>query len=254
MLDKLKFNGAPVLVTGAGSGIGRACCITFAELGASVILAGRTEATLRETEKLIAGKAAATLCFVTDVTREGDVARLRDAVQARFGTVKALINNAGDNLRTKIEDLKTEDWNRILAVDLTSVFLCTKAFLPLLKGAKGPSIVNNASLYGVVGQNAMAAYSAAKGGVVNLTRQLAVDYGPDGIRINAVCPGPVLTERIRGYAEKGLTDLDRIAALTLLNRLADPAEIADVIAFLASDAASYIHGAAIMVDAGHSAR
>ena len=252
MLDKLRFDGAPVLITGAGTGIGKACCLTFAELGASVILAGRDEGPLRETAKLIAK--VDTLVHTCDVTDEAQVARLADAVQARFGQLKALINNAGDNFRAKLHETTAADWHRIIAVDLDSVFYCTKACLPLLMAAKGASIVNNASLYGVVGQSAMAPYAAAKGGVVNLTRQMAVDYGPDGIRVNVVCPGPVLTDRLKGYAERGITDLKKLAALTLLNRMAEPHEIADVIAFLASDAASYIHGATIMIDAGHSAR
>jgi len=252
MLEKLRFDGAPVLITGAGTGIGRACSLTFAELGASVILAGRDEGPLRETAKLI--PQVDTMVHTCDVTDEAQVAGLADAVQARFGRLRALINNAGDNFRAKLHETKAADWHRIIAVDLDSVFYCTKACLPLLRAARGAAIVNNASLYGVVGQAAMAPYAAAKGGVVNLTRQMAVDYGPDGIRVNVVCPGPVLTDRLKGYAERGITDLSKLAALTLLNRMAQPDEIADVIAFLASDAASYIHGATIMIDAGHSAR
>jgi len=254
LLEKLRFDGAPVLITGAGTGIGKACCLSFAELGASVILAGRDESPLKATAKLIAHKAADTMVQVCDVTKEDEVARMAGAVEARFGQLKTLVNNAGDNFRAKLHETKAADWHRIVDVDLNSVFYCTKALLPLLMAAKGASIVNNASLYGVVGQSAMAPYAAAKGAVVNLTRQLAVDYGPDGIRVNVVCPGPVLTDRLKGYAERGITDLKKLAALTLLNRMAEPEEIADVIAFLASDAASYIHGATIMIDAGHSAR
>jgi NAD(P)-dependent dehydrogenase (short-subunit alcohol dehydrogenase family) len=253
MLKKLQFNGAPVVVTGAGTGIGQACCQVLAELGASVVMAGRTEATLRETERLIAGAGVETMCVVADVTREDDVARLRDAVAKRWGHLKALINNAGNNLRARIEDLKTEDWNSIVAVDLNSVYFCAKLFLPLLKAAPGGgAIVNNASIFAVIGNPQMPAYCAAKGGVLALTRQLAVDYGPDGVRVNAVCPGPTLTPRIRSYAERGLTDIKRLASITALKRMAEPEEIADLIVFLASDAASYIHGESVVIDGGQT--
>jgi len=253
MLKKLQFDGAPVLVTGAGTGIGQACCQVLAELGASVVMVGRTEETLRETERLIAGTGVETMCLTADVTREDDVAGVRDAVAARWGHLKALINNAGNNLRAKIEDLKTDDWNSIVAVDLHSVYYCAKLFLPLLKAAPGGgAIVNNASIFAVIGNPQMPAYCAAKGGVLALTRQLAVDYGPDGVRVNAVCPGPTLTPRIRAYAERGLTDTGRLASLTALKRMAEPEEIADVIVFLASDAASYVHGESVVIDGGQT--
>jgi len=253
MLAKLRFNDAPVVVTGAGAGIGQACCVALAELGASVVMVGRTEQTLRETQALIAGTGVATLCHVADVTKEDEVAALRDAVADRWGHLKALVNNAGDNFRAPIHELKTEDWDRIIAVDLTSVYFCSKLLLPLLKRAPGGgAIVNNSSTFGVVGNPLMPAYCAAKGGVLALTRQMAVDYGTENVRVNAVCPGPTLTPRIRGYAERGLTDPKRMGSLTCLGRPAEPEEIADVMAFLASDAASYIHGASIMVDGGYT--
>ena len=253
MLKKLQFNGAPVLVTGAGAGIGQACCRTLAELGASVIMVGRTMEALRETERLIAGPGVETMCIAADVTVEADIARVRDAVAKRWGHLKALINNAGNNFRAKIEELTAEDWNRIVAVDLTSVYLGAKLLLPLLKAAPGGgAIVNNASIFAVIGNPLMPAYCAAKGGVLSLTRQLAVDYGSEGVRVNAVCPGPTLTARIRSYAERGLTDIKRLASITALKRMAEPEEIADVIVFLASDAASYVHGESVVIDGGQT--
>ena len=250
MLERLKFNGEPVLVTGGGSGIGQACCEALAELGATVIIVGRTEATLRETEQKLVRFDVETLCHPTDVRREEDVAALRDAVSERWGRLKALINNAGDNQRATIEELETEDWARILAV-----YYAAKLFMPLLKAAPGGgAIVNTASTFGVVGNPMMPAYCAAKGGVLSLTRQLAVDYGKDGVRANAICPGPTLTPRIRGYAERGLTDTDRLGGLTCLGRMAEPAEIADVMAFLASDASSYMNGASVVVDGGYTVK
>ena len=255
MLRKLKFDGAPVLVTGAGGGIGQACCVSLAELGASLILVGRTEETLRATADRVADFGAETMCHVADVSREQDVLRLHDAVAARWGHLKALVNNAGDNFRSKIVDLATEDWDRVLGVHLGGVFHLTKMFLPLLKAApNGSAIVNMSSIFGVVGNAQMPAYCAAKGAVLSLTRQLAIDYGPEGVRVNAICPGPTVTGRIREYADRGLTDFDRMSALTCLGRMADPEEIGDVTAFLASDAASYMCGATVVVDGGQTAQ
>ncbi len=255
MLDRLKFNGAPVIVTGGGSGIGQACCEVLAELGATVIMVGRTEAKLRETESLIARFGVETLCHVADVSNEDEVAGLRDVVAERWGHVKALINNAGDNFQSNIEELETADWNRILGVNLDSLYYFAKLFLPLLKAAPGGgAMVNTASTFGVVGNARMPAYSAAKGGMLALTRQLAIDYGEQGMRINAICPGPTLTARIQGYVDRGLTDIDHLGALTCMGRMAEPREIADVMAFMASDAASYMNGATVIVDGGYTAK
>lgn len=254
MLERLDFRGAPVLVTGGGTGIGQACCETLAALGASVIVCGRTEASLRETEALLAAKGAECMVSVTDVTREDEVEALREAVAERFGALKALINNAGENSRTPAADLATADWNRLLDVNLNAVFYTSRAFLPLLIAAKGGgAIVNNASIYGLIGSAGMPAYSAAKGAVLSLTRQLAVDYGRMGVRVNTVCAGPTLSPRIKGYIETGRTDPARVTANVLLGRFAECREIADATVFLASDAASYITGTALAVDGGATA-
>lgn len=251
MLDDLRFNGEPVVVTGGGTGIGQACAVVLGELGASVVISGRTEKTLKETQALVEATGAECATWVGDVTDEANVFHLRDHVAERWGHVKGLLNNAGDNFRSPITELKTEDWRRIMDVDLTSVFYACKAFLPLLTRAPGGgAIVNNASIWGVVGNPLMPVYSAAKGGVMALTRQLAVDYGPQGVRVNAICPGPTVTPRLQGYIDRGLTDETKLAADTLVGRIAEAREIANVAVFLLSDAASFVQGESVVIDGG----
>ncbi len=253
MLDKLKFNGQAVIVTGAGTGIGQACCVVLAELGAKVILVGRTMETLRETEALIADSAVGCSSHVVDVSEEDQVAALRDAVAAEHDHVKAVINNAGTNFVSPITELATEDWNRIIAVDLTSVFHMCKSFIPMLAAAPGGgAIVNVASTFGVIGHAEMPVYCAAKGGMISLTRQLAVDYGKQGIRVNSLCPGATMSARVKGYMDKGLVDTEATLNMALLGRFAECDEIANAAAFLASDAASYVHGTALVVDGGQT--
>ena len=253
MLKKLLFNGAPVIVTGAGSGIGQACCVVLAELGASVILVGRTMDKLKETESLIKGTGVEFESHAVDVSDEAQIQGMHAAVATKYDHVKSVINNAGTNIVKRITELETEDWNRIISIDLTSVYYMCKIFIPMLQHAPGGgSIVNVASTFGIIGHPEMPAYCAAKGGMLSLTRQLAVDYGEQGLRVNSLCPGATLSPRVRGYIDAGLVDGEATRKLALLGRLAECDEIANTAVFLASDAASYVHGTALVVDGGQT--
>lgn len=252
MLDRLKFDGAPVVVTGGGQGIGRSTCEVLAELGAHVIVVSKTEANVRETERLLNESGASCEGHVTDVSVKAEVDALAAAVQAKHEQVKSIVNNAGTNFVKKLEDLEEDDWHRIIGIDLSSVYYMCKAFLPLLRKSEGSSIVNVASTFGIIGHPEMPVYCAAKGGVLSLTRQLAVDYGPENIRVNGVCPGATLSPRVKNYINSGMVDGKIVEELALLNRLAECDEIANVIAFLASDAASYVHGTSMVVDGGQT--
>ena len=252
MLKDLQFKGEVVVVTGGGAGIGRACAEALAELGATVVVAGRTAATLDETAAILESRGAECLPVVTDVSNEDQVAALARTVEARWGRAKAIINNAGNNFRSPLADLPTEKWREIMSVNLDGVFYMCRAFIPLLLKAKGPSIVNVASTFGVIGNPQMPVYCASKGAVVNLTRQLAIDYGPQGLRVNSVCPGPTLSPRLKGYIDKGQTSAAVLSQQVKLGRLAECSEIANVAAFLASDAASFMNGATVVVDGGQT--
>ena len=252
MLDRLRFRGELVVVTGGGAGIGRAAAESLVELGATTLLVGRTRATLEAARDDLRAKGGACEFIVADVSREDDVTALVETVGQRYGAVKGLVNNAGTNFRTPLADLQTEKWREIMSVNLDGVFFMSRAFIPLLLRAQSPSILNVASSFGLVGNPQMPAYCASKGAVVNLTRQMAVDYGPQGLRVNALCPGPTLSPRVRGYIEAGLSSADRLKAQVPLGRLAECQEIGDVAAFLVSDAASYMNGACVAADGGQT--
>jgi NAD(P)-dependent dehydrogenase (short-subunit alcohol dehydrogenase family) len=252
VLKQLQFNGEVVIITGAAGGIGRATAEALAELGATTVLVGRTQATLDGVRTALAQNGAESAAFVADVSKEDDVARLRDFVQQKWGRAKAVVNNAGNNFISPITDLSTEKWHELIAVDLDSIFYMCRAFIPLLLESKNPSILNVASTFGHIGNPHMPVYCAAKGGVVSLTRQLAVDYGGQGLRVNSICPGPTLSPRVRGYFEAGKSDPKMILSKVMLARFAECDEIGNVAAFLVSDAASYVHGASILVDGGQT--
>jgi len=252
VLKQLQFNGEVVVVTGAAGGIGRATVEALAELGATTVLVGRTPATLDGVKTALEKSGAKSETFVADVSKEEDVARLRDFVQQRWGRAKAIVNNAGTNFISPITDLSTEKWHELIAVDLDSIFYMCRAFIPLLLQAKNPSILNVASSFGHIGNPHMPVYCAAKGGVVSLTRQLAVDYGGKGLRVNSLCPGPTLSPRVKGYFDSGKSDPKLTVSKVMLQRFAECDEIGNVAAFLVSDAASYVHGASILVDGGQT--
>jgi NAD(P)-dependent dehydrogenase (short-subunit alcohol dehydrogenase family) len=200
--------------------------------------------------------AAGTVCdaIVADVTREDDAARVHARIAADGRALKTLINNAGTNFHAPAHELKLEDWNRIITLNLTGAFLMTRALLPLLLAApRGGAIVNISSGFGLIGGRAIPVYATTKAGIIGLTRQLCVEYGPQGLRANAICPGLTLTERVKGYVARNLNDPEGTRPRVLAGRFAQPREIANVIAFVASDAASYMSGAVIPVDGGQTA-
>ena len=241
-----------MLVTGAGSGIGRACCEVFAELGAAVILAGRRIDPLRETEALLAPFGVETLVVPCDVSNEAQVTALHAQVAARWPGLKALVNNAGANINGELLALSLESWNAVIASHLTSMFLMTKTFMPLLQAATPSAVVNMASIGALVGVHGRPAYSAAKGGVTALTRQLAMDYATSGVRFNAISPGT--TDKTPGFQRDPNWEKVRAGLIAdiPIGRTAQPREIANVIAFMASDAAAFMHGTNVVVDGGRS--
>jgi NAD(P)-dependent dehydrogenase (short-subunit alcohol dehydrogenase family) len=248
------------IVTGGGSGIGRATCLLFAEEGARVLVADRDAAAAADTVARIAaaGGPAADAAAV-DVAREADVAALAERCRARLGRADVLVNVAGVRVWGPVTEATEEDWNFIVSVNLRGVGLCCKHIIPLMAAGGGGSVVNVSSANGVVGRPGMALYDATKAGVLGLTRSMACDHRDQGIRVNAVLPGPTLTDfHIRRAAAAGRT-LDEAVTRPhaggpgILRRQALPREIAYGILFLASDEASYVTGTCLHVDGGLSA-
>lgn len=252
MLSQLKFHGQRVIVTGAGSGIGQSCAEVLGELGAKVVLVGRTGAKLEQTAATLAQNKVAHESYVVDVAVESQVLDFHRKVTASGEPIKAIINNAGTNFVKPITELETANWNEIIAIDLNSIFYMCRAFLPQLIAVKGGAIVNVASTFGVIGFPQMPVYCAAKGGVLSLTRQLAIDYGKQGVRVVGLCPGPTLSPRVKSYIENNSVNGAAVKAGVPLGRLAESSEVANVAVFLASDAASYMNGASVVVDGGQT--
>ena len=243
------------IVTGAGSGIGLATARRLAHDGCNVIVADVRDAS-RETSG-IATHGGMALFVRADVSLARQAAALVNKAVDAFGRLDILVNNAGIDLAKKVTDTTEEEWDRLMSVNLKGVFLCSRAAIPAMQRCGGGVIVNVASELGLVGGSEVAAYAASKGGVVQLTKAMAIDHAESGIRVNCVAPGPVATpllERIIGSSSDPSAERASIVDKTLLKRLARPEEIANVIAFVASDEASYMTGAVVVVDGGWTAR
>lgn len=247
------LDGRRALITGGASGIGRAAALLFAEEGANVVVTDRDtekgQVAVRQVQSL-GGRA----CFVAcDVTSAEGCRQAVEQTVALFGGLDVLLNNAGIMLRRSVLDLEESEWDRVMDVNVKSVYLMSKFAIPAMKAAGAGSIINMASGWGLVGGPRAAVYCASKGAVVLLTKAMAIDCGPLGIRVNCLCPGdtssPMLREEARqlGRAE---ADFMTQAARRPLGRVGTPEEIAHAALFLAADASSYVTGAAMVVDGG----
>ncbi|WP_122586312.1 SDR family NAD(P)-dependent oxidoreductase [Pseudomonas viridiflava] len=244
-----RFTHKVVVVTGAGSGIGEATAKRFAKEGASVVLVGRNEEKLKKVHAQLEGEGH--LVRAADVADLSDVEALFKEVASHFGRLDVLVNNAGIVKSGKVTELEVQDWKELMSVDLDGVFYCTRTAMPALIASKG-NIVNVSSVSGMGGDWGMSFYNAAKGAITNFTRALALDHGADGVRVNAVCPS--LT---RSELTDDMMDNDALMAKfkerIALGRPAEPEDIGDVIAFLASDDARFVTGVNLPVDGGLSA-
>jgi NAD(P)-dependent dehydrogenase (short-subunit alcohol dehydrogenase family) len=254
-----RLNGKVAVITGAGSGIGRATAELFAEEGAAVVIAERDDSTGRDAAAQIQGRGGRAIFVQTDVADEPSVARMAAEAVASLGAIHILVNNAAIFILRGIE-ATPEEWRQMLDVNVMGPSLVAKHVVPAIRQAGGGAIVNLGSISSFIAQPNFVTYNTTKSAILAMTRCMAMDLAPDKIRVNTICPGVVWTQIVERQAKA--MGLDRAAAdvhpqwagVQLIQRCADPREIACAILFLASDEASFITGAHLMVDGGYTAR
>jgi NAD(P)-dependent dehydrogenase (short-subunit alcohol dehydrogenase family) len=249
----MQLAGKVALITGAASGIGRATALLFAREGATIALADvNAEAGPRVADEITQSGGRA-FFEPMDVTRAADCRRLTERVIREFGRIDILFNNAGIIRRATVLDLSEDDWDRVMAVNVKSIYLLSREVIPHMQKAGDGVIINTASGWGLVGGAKAAVYCASKGAVVLLTKAMAIDHGPQNIRVNCICPGDTDTGMLREEAQQLGEANSRFLAESAkrpLGRVGTPDEIAQAALYLASDASSFVTGTALVVDGG----
>lgn len=248
-----RLENETAIITGGASGIGRATALLFARQGASVLIADLNERAGREVQTEISDQGGRALFEGADVTRDADCRRIIELAFRELGGVHILFNNAGIIRRASVTELSEEEWDRVMAVNVKSMFLMARHAIPVMAKCGGGSIINMASGWGLAGGPRAAVYCASKGAVVLLTKAMAVDHGPQKIRVNCICPGDTDTAMLRNEAQQLGEPSDLFlaeAARRPLGRVGKPEEIAQAALYLASDASSFVTGTALVVDGG----
>ncbi len=240
-----------VVISGAGAGIGRATAELFAKGGAKIVATDVNETGLEETAALVTKAGSEALTLRHDVTSEEDWIAVYKQAKAKFGGVDVLVNNAGIYIIAPVSEITVETWNKLMAINVTGVFLGAKHALPYMKERNGGSIINLSSVAGLVGSAGHALYGASKGAVRIMTKDLAAEFAPLNIRVNSVHPTYVKTAMAE-YAEKtvGMSAEELGKRLTIMGRLAETSDIANMIVFLASDESAYLTAAEFVIDGG----
>jgi NAD(P)-dependent dehydrogenase (short-subunit alcohol dehydrogenase family) len=250
-----RLAGKVALITGGGTGIGRACALRFAAEGAKVAIVGRRKELLAKVVNEI-GKRGEAIAIECDVSDRASVEKAIAAALERFGLLNVVVNNAGTMTPGTAEETSDEQWDAMININLKGTFLVSRAALAPMRRAGGGSIVNMSSVYGLVGQTRRAAYAASKGGVTLLTRAMALDHAKENIRINCICPSLVETEIARALfaaaPDPAAARRERLASVPM-GREGTPEEIAALAVYLASDESSWVTGTAYSIDGGQTA-
>ncbi|MEV7619024.1 SDR family oxidoreductase [Microbacterium sp. NPDC089321] len=249
----MRLENKKAIVTGGAGGIGRATSLAFAAEGASVAVVDLNAEAAEAVAEEIRAAGGTAVAIAADVSSEDDIVRVVETANEELGGIDVVFNNAGIIRRTTAVETTVEEWDRVFGVNVRAIFLMCKHVVPIMKANGGGSIVNTGSGWGLKGGGQAISYCASKGAVVNMTRALAIDHGPDGIRVNSVNPGDVDTGMLREEARQlgqDQTGFLAEAAERPLNRMGQPSEIAAAVVWLASDEASYVTGSALVVDGG----
>ena len=252
-----RFAGKKVFISGGATGIGKATAVLFAEQGAVVTIFDRDIENGEKCLQKILNSGGRGIFTSGNLIYPEEVEKAVEQSWHTFGGIDILINNAGVESPYSVHEMPVEEWDRVLAINLRGMYLMAKAVIPIMKKSGGGAIVNTASISGLLGWPLSAAYCASKGGVIQLTKQMAVDYAQDNIRVNCIAPGTTLTPLIERIFQKESDPEEakrQIAQRHPLGRFAQPEEIAQAILFLASDDASFITGAVLPVDGGYTAK
>ena len=253
----MRLANKTAIITGVGAGIGEAIAIRFAEEGARLVLNDISEPAAQATLRKVTGLGARAVLAVADISQEAGARSISEAAVSHFGAIDILVNNAADFTQKSVEHAEAADWQKVLGVNVIGTALVSKHAIAHMK-ARGGSIVNIASMSAVIAQPDFATYNSSKGAMLTMTKCMALDLAPYRIRVNAICPGCILTSAsYREIERMGLTFeqwRDRCAPLHMLNRLGEPREVANAALFLASDESSFITSAHLMVDGGYTGR
>jgi len=248
-----RLEGKKALITGGASGIGRATALLLARQGAAVAIADLNEADGEAVVQHIQQEGGRAIFVLCNVSQAADCRRAVQLTVDELGGLDILFNNAGIIRRTDVLDTTEEEWDRVMAVNVKSIFLMSKYAVPFMERAGGGAIVNTGSGWGLVGGRDAVSYCASKGAVVNMTRAMALDHGGQNIRVNCICPGDTDTGMLRHEAQQlGASEAEFLADATdrPLRRVGTPEEIAQAVLYLVSDAASFVTGATLVVDGG----
>jgi NAD(P)-dependent dehydrogenase (short-subunit alcohol dehydrogenase family) len=254
VLDRFRLDGKVALITGGGQGLGKTMATALAQVGADVALVGRTLLRCEETAAAITkGTGRRCIGVQADVTVAADVERMVANVEAAYGQIDILINNAGNNIRGTVEQLSEQDWDSVLDTNLKGTFLCSRLVGPKMVSRGWGRVINVGSILSVIALPGRAPYASAKAGVLNLSRVLALEWAGKGVTVNAICPGPFGTEMNRSLLDDPVKYQEFVKQIPM-GRWGELEELEGAVVFLASDASSFMTGSALFIDGGWTAR